>query len=253
MKFRISVLLLALLAMLAVGVVLSRENGRQSQAESSQLVAKTVSVSETDESSMHMDMGAHMKMSAARKLRPGDQERAESIAVRARQATEKYRDYRVALREGFQILQPQVAQQMYHFNHFGYAAEAERHFNAEHPTSLLYEKTGGGYRLIGVMYTAPADMTEEELDKRIPLSVARWHQHVNVCLPPGEPLQVLFGQGKKFGLDGSISTREACNEAGGQFHARLFGWMVHLYPDETTPEAMWSVERQAAPGGHHAH
>ena len=27
--------------------------------------------------------------------------------------------------------------------------------NPDHPTSLLYEKQGDGYKLIGVMYTAP--------------------------------------------------------------------------------------------------
>lgn len=28
------------------------------------------------------------------------------------------------------------------------------HFNPEHPTSLLYEKHGEDYKLLGVMYTA---------------------------------------------------------------------------------------------------
>ena len=41
----------------------------------------------------------------------------------------------------------------YHFNNPEYAREAAEHFNPEHPTSLLYEKNGDGYKLIGVMYT----------------------------------------------------------------------------------------------------
>ena len=142
---------------------------------------------------------------------------------------------------------------MYHFNNLRYYAEAERHFNVEHPTSLLYEKTREGYRLIGVMYTAPADLTEDELDERIPLSVAAWHQHVNVCLPEGDPLQNLFGNGTRFGLEGSISTEEECQKAGGRFYTRLFGWMVQLYPYERTAREMWSVERQMAEGSGHTH
>ncbi|MDQ3908182.1 MAG: hypothetical protein M3268_07540 [Acidobacteriota bacterium] len=200
-----------------------------------------------------MDMGPHMRMTAARALRPGDEERAGEIAARARRAVEKYRDYRAALRDGYEILAPEVPQSMYHFNNAAYFAEAERRFNVEHPTSLLYEKGGGGYRLIGVMYTAPASLSEDELDGRIPLSVAAWHQHVNVCLEQGDPLETMFSGAPRFGLEGSISAGSECREAGGEFYPRLFGWMVHLYPYERTPRAMWSVERQAEGGAHHEH
>jgi hypothetical protein len=192
-------------------------------------------------------------MTAVRPPLAGDEGRAAGVAARARRAIEKYQDYRAALRDGYEILLPHVPQKMYHFNNLGYYAEAERHFNVEHPTSLLYEKTGGGYRLIGVMYTAPAEASEDKLDARIPLSVAAWHQHVNVCLPEGDPLQNLFGSGTRFGLDGSITTEEECRKAGGRFHPRLFGWMIHLYPYERTAREMWSVERQMAEGSGHMH
>ncbi len=198
-------------------------------------------------------MGPHMKMTAARQARAGDEERAAGVAAAALRAVEKYQDYRAALRDGYEILLPHVPQKMYHFNHPTYYAEAERAFNVERPTSLLYEKSGGGYRLIGVMYTAAAALTEDELDERIPLSVAAWHQHVNVCLPEGDPLQNLFDVGKEFGLEGSISTEGECREAGGRFHPRLFGWMVHLYPYERTAREQWSAERQMAGGEGHAH
>ena len=48
----------------------------------------------------------------------------------------------------------------------------------------------------------------------------------------------------KFGLNGSISTEEACEAAGGTFMPHVFGWMVHMYPWEKTPDEIWSVERQ---------
>ena len=199
------------------------------------------------------DAGPHMRMTAPRAARAGDAARAAGIAAAARRAVEKYRDYRAALRDGYEILLPHVPQKMYHFNNLRHYAEAERRFDATRPTSLLYEKGGAEYRLIGVMYTAPAGLTEDGLDERIPLSVAAWHQHVNVCLPQGDPLRNLFGGGPGFGLDGSISTEAECREAGGRFYPRLFGWMVHLYPYERTPREMWSVERQMSGGSGHAH
>ncbi|MDQ4122136.1 MAG: hypothetical protein M3209_11910 [Acidobacteriota bacterium] len=214
--------------------------------------AITESQSETSEHA-HKVSDPHMKMTGLREPKPGDKERAEAIAAQARNAIEKYKDYRAALRDGFEILLPNVPQKMYHFNKLAYYAEAETNFNPEHPTSLLYEKADDGYRLIGVMYTAPSNFTEKELDERVPLSITQWHQHINICLPKGANLlNGLIGQGDKFGLEGSITTKEECEKEGGQFLPRLLGWMVHLYPYEQTTEAQWSVERQM-PGNSHRH
>ncbi len=129
----------------------------------------------------HMDMGPHMRMTALRPPQPGDAARAKEVAEAARKASEHYTDYRTALAEGFQIFHPEARQKMYHFNNIKYAMEARFQFNPEHPTSLLYEKRGDDYKLIGVMYTAPKRMSEDELDQRIPLSIAQWHEHVNFC------------------------------------------------------------------------
>jgi hypothetical protein len=99
------------------------------------------------------------------------------------------------------------------------------------------------------MYTAPAEMAEDELNERVPLSVTAWHQHVNICLPKGsDTFKGLIGQGSRFGIEGSIATKEECDREGGQFLPRLLGWMVHLYPyEQTVVEEMWSVERQMHP------
>ena len=189
-------------------------------------------------------------MTASRPATAADRQRADEVVRAARAAVAMYEDYRVALRDGYEILAPDVPQGTYHFNHFGNAAEAERRFDPRRPTSLLYEKAGAGYSLIGVMYTAPAGMGEEGLDARVPLGVARWHQHVNVCLPPRAGWQGgIFSADARFGLGGSIETQEACREAGGSFLPRLFGWMVHLYPFEPDSARAWSDERQF--GGHH--
>jgi hypothetical protein len=193
----------------------------------------------------HEAADPHMRMTALRDPNTEDKQRAEAIAEKARQSIERYKDYRNALRDRFEILLPDVPQKMYHFNKLENYLEAESRFNPERPTSLLYEKTADGYRLIGVMYTAPAGLSEDELNERVPLSVTQWHEHINICLPRGsDTFRGLIEQGDKFGLTGSITTREECDAADGQFLPRLLGWMVHLYPYEQTFEQMWSVERQ---------
>lgn len=191
-----------------------------------------------------MDMGPHMKMTSLRPPKPGDAERSRQVVEAARRASEKYKDYHAALADGFQIFLPNIPQKMYHFTNYGYAAEAEFHFNPEHPTSLLYEKQGSDYKLIGVMYTAPKRFTEDQLDERIPLSVAQWHEHVNFCAPPKHRGAELFQLHPEFGLHGSITTAEACDAAGGTFHPVIFNWMVHVYPFEKDQASTWSVERQ---------
>ena len=197
----------------------------------------------------HMDMGPHMKMTALRPAKPGDAARAQQVADEARKAAEKYTDYHAALADGFIIFHPELKQKMYHFTNYGYAMEAAFRFNPEHPTSLLYEKHGDDYKLIGVMYTAPKRFGEDQLDERVPLSVAQWHEHVNFCtapasMTPAEKFQAYLGHNAQFGLKGSIATQEACDAAGGTFHPVVFNWMVHLYPFEKDPASIWSVSRQ---------
>jgi hypothetical protein len=186
-----------------------------------------------------MDMSAHMSMTTLRTANPADEKRAEEILVQLRPAIEKYRDYRVALADGFQIFMPNIPQPHYHFTNYSYAIEASFVFNPAHPTSLLYKKTKDGYELEGAMYTARKLATEDDLNARVPLSVARWHKHTNLCLPPkGASLQnVNF---KEFGLRGSIVTEEACERAGGRWFPQIFGWMVHVYPYETDPAKIWA-------------
>jgi len=190
-------------------------------------------------SDMHMEMGPHMRMTSMRPPGPGDEKRAEEVLATLRPAIEKYKDYHVALDDGFKIFHPELPQDHYHFTNYKNAIEAQFTFNPAHPTSLLYKKVGGGYELEGAMYTAPRPYTEDQLNERIPLSVAKWHQHVNLCMPPkGEGLMRV--NWSEFGLRGSIATQDACESAGGRWSAVVFNWMVHVYPYETDPAKIWA-------------
>lgn len=186
-----------------------------------------------------MEMNAHMFMTDLRPASASDQKRAAEILSALRPAIEKYRDYKVAPADGFQIFLPNIPQDHYHFTNYRYALEAQFAFNPAHPTSLLYKKTADGYELEGAMYTAPKRATEDELNERVPLSVARWHKHVNFCMPQkGTAWQQV--NWKQFGMRGTISTEAACEQAGGVWRAQVFGWMVHVYPYETDAAKIWA-------------
>jgi hypothetical protein len=188
-------------------------------------------------------MAGHMHLTSLRPPQPGDQAKADAVVVAARQAMEPYKDYRKALANGYRIFLPNLPQPIYHFTNYENARAALTQFDPLKPTSLLYSKTAGGsYKLVGAMYTDRVGAAEDELNTRIPLSIARWHQHVNFCKAPPGQLAAYFGSDAKFGLMGSISTRDACEAAGGQFIPHVFGWMVHVYPYETDPAKVWSVE-----------
>ena len=190
-------------------------------------------------------MGGHMYMTTLRPIQPGDQQKADAIVAAAKTAIEPYKDYRKALADGYEIFLPNVPQPQYHFTKHEYGREAWSHFDPLKPTSLLYKKTeDGNYKLVGAMYTDRVGATEDELNERIPLSIAHWHQHINFCMaPPGlNAKTAYFGPQAKFGLLGSITTKEACDAEGGEFRPHLFGWMVHVYPFETDLKKIWAVD-----------
>jgi len=182
--------------------------------------------------------GAHMKMTSPHAQTPDDLARADEVVKSLRASLERSKDYRVALAEGYQIFLPNLAQPQYHFTNYWNGFMEAFAFDAARPTSLLYKKTKSGYELIGAMYTMPKNATEEQLNARVPLSVASWHLHTNLCMP--QKGQGARADWTKFGLAGSISTQEACDQAGGRFMPSVFGWMVHVYPFESSPEKIWA-------------
>jgi hypothetical protein len=187
----------------------------------------------------HMGMGPHMKMTAPRPRTAADEHRAEAIVETLRGAIAKYRDYRVAVADHFIQYLPNLRLPMYHFTNYEYAAQAHSHFDPSRPTSLLYKPVaGGGFELVGAMYTAARGFDEDQLDERVPLSIAAWHEHVNICLPP--PAKYATSDWTRFGFHGAIATESECQASGGAFHPLLFGWMVHVYPFEKDAAKIWA-------------
>src|SRR5258708_25742883 len=170
----------------------------------------------------------HMTMTAMRPQTPADVEKANEIVAQLKGGIEKYRDYHVALNDGFKIFMPNVPQPEYHFTSYRNGFLEAFTFDPARPTSLLYRKTSAGYELAGAMYTMPKRANEDQLNARVPLSVAMWHLHTNLCMPPRA--QVRNVDWSKFGLKGSIATQDACDAAGGRVLPSVFLWVVYLLP-----------------------
>lgn len=186
-----------------------------------------------------MDMNPHMFMTALRPENQADNKRAAQIVETLRKSIDRYKDYRVALADGYKVFLPNVPQKQYHFTNYRNAFKAMFRFDPTRPTSLLYEKVDGGYELEGAMFTDRKRATEAELNERVPLSIARWHKHVNLCLPPrGENASDV--NWKEFGPAGSIATKDACEAANGRWIPQIFGWMVHVYPYRADPSQVWA-------------
>jgi hypothetical protein len=176
-------------------------------------------------------MAKHMAYSDPRPLTPADSIRAMHVITELRQAIAKYQDVAVAEADGYKMFAPEIKNQpQYHFTKGLNAIRNQFGFDPARPTSLLYKKDAGGhFRLVGAMYTASRRTSEEELNDRVPLSVARWHRHVNWCIPPRGKKE-LWSETKDgrpvFGPLG-VATDEECKAAGGRFIKQAFGWMVH--------------------------
>jgi hypothetical protein len=205
------------------------------------ILAATTALGAPDGDMGHMS--GHMYMTTLAPMKDGDRQKADALVEGAKTAMAPYHDYRKALSDGYEIFLPNIPQPQYHFTKYEFGREARSHFDPLKPTSLLYTKTAdGGYKLVGAMYTDRVDAAEGELNDRIPLSIARWHQHINFCKAPAGQKAAYFGSDAKFGLRGSITTKEACEAAGGEFYPHVFGWMVHVYPYETNPKKIWSTD-----------
>lgn len=206
-------------------------------------MADSMSMPQMGSTSSDLMMGPHMKLSPTRAVRPGDVERANAVVATLRETLSKYQDYRVAKADGYKQFLPNVKQPRYHFTNLVNALAAEQAFDPTRPTSLLYDKVGDSFKLVGAMYTAPRTATPDQLEARLPLSIARWHQHVDICWgPPGTDKSKYIGPNAQFGLLGSIDTQTACDAAGGHFQPVLYNWMVHVYPFESDPTKIWRVD-----------
>jgi hypothetical protein len=215
--------LLALIAQLA---------GAQTRAQAAEAPLVSTTSAPAPVRTLEDNVKLHMEMSPSLHGNPSDSARAARVARELRTALIQYRDTAAAVADGYRMFMPHVKEQkVYHFTNSWRAVQEAFRFDPTKPTSLLYKKTPDGkFQLVGAMYTAPKRFGFDKLDARVPLSVARWHKHVNWCVPKGGAAgRWLERQHDEpvFGPESPIATKEACELVGGNFHSTLFGWMIH--------------------------
>jgi hypothetical protein len=197
----------------------------------------------------------HMEMTPTLRATAADSARAARIAATLRGALAKYRDTTAAVADGYHMFLPKVKEQkVYHFTNNWRAVQESFRFDPARPTSILYRKDStGALVLVGAMYTAPKRYGYDKLDARVPVSIARWHKHVNWCLPKrGESAR--WGERRDgellFGPESPVATKEACDLVNGRFQPTVFGWMLHanVFAGDD-PSTIWGDEH----AGHDMH
>lgn len=148
---------------------------------------------------------------------------------RAREATAKYQDVRVAEAAGYVPVGPDVPGMGVHF-----VLNLEPSgFDIEKPPMLLYQKNpdaSGGYTLVGVSYLwdGPEGSDGQPENPPFPKALALWHRHGNIC--------VLAHLENPHGL-----TEQQCRERGGRFIAKS-QWMVHAWIWKDNPAGVFTPE-----------
>ena len=200
------------------------------------------------------DTTSHMRMAERRVATAADSARARGIVAASRAALARYTDVAVAEQEGYVKFLPWLEEQdIYHYNNIQNVFASLSAFDATKPSSLLYRKEHGNLVLVGAMYTALPGSTADDLDARLPLGVAHWHEHVNFCGPKTQAVRDARQiDGAEVAKWLTITTREDCNAAGGQFVPRLFGWMAHVYMfGGDDPLTIWGGEHADHMHMHH--
>jgi hypothetical protein len=181
---------------------------------------------------MDANMMKHMALTPVRSATRADSVRATKVAAELTRAIARYSDTAVAVADGYRMFMPAVKnQRVFHFTSTRRALLSMFHFDPAKPTSVLYTRgSDGGLHLVGAMYTLGEHASLSRLNERVPLSIARWHEHINWCLPrKGDAAR--WSERKDgapvFGPESPIATEDACRAVGGDFHRHVFGWMLH--------------------------
>ena len=166
----------------------------------------------------------HMSFTPPRAGTPADSAKALAVVHTLRAAIAQYPTLAAAESAGYRSRLPDAMEQRRRMLHVARpkSRPGTAGFDPASPQALLYRRDESGrFRLAGAMFVAPEGATEEDLDARIPLSVARWHQHLDVCRGPKGEMKRRYRQ---------ATTASACDAAGGRFRSES-RYMVHVMVD----------------------
>lgn len=178
----------------------------------------------------------HMAMTPMHGPQTGDRERAAAVVAVAKSVLQRFPTVESAVAAGYNKFLPLSTLPVEHYvNGKRLSDEQAGRIDPAQPSSLLFERTAHGLKPIAVMYLAPPEATEAQLDAVVPLSVTRWHRHVDLCFAPGDDLQQKLSDDPRFGFAGTVVGETACHAAGGTWMPAYLGWMVHVWPNERNP------------------
>jgi hypothetical protein len=154
-------------------------------------------------------------------LTPREQRQVDAQLDRAREASARYRDIRVARADGYF----QVTQFLPGFGmHLASLSVPTSTFDPTRPKVLLYEPDGsGGYRLAGVAYAI--DRVSDVPPDGFAGGSDVWHYHRNLCFIPNGTVTIAFSQG-------------ACARLGGLYQAET-DWLLHAWIWEPNPRGVF--------------
>jgi hypothetical protein len=174
----------------------------------------------------------HMTFTTGRPGTPEDSARALAVVDKLRAAIAPYQTLAEAEKAGYHSrrdVESVKDGKLLHVAKWPKRPGQTQAFDPAAPQALLYRRgSDGEFHLAGGMFVAPPDATPVDLDAMIPLSVAHWHQHTNICVT---------GNRRSFKLVPRATTAEACQEAGGRFRAES-RYMVHVMTDAGNDLAM---------------
>ena len=161
----------------------------------------------------------------------GDVATLQDQLAAARAGTEKYRDVREALKDGYVQATQDLALLGAHFVNARYALDGV--FDPVRPEILLYAKIDGQWTLVGLSYASPFSDTDTPPEGFAgPLDV--WHYHTGLCFR---------GQS----VISSQLSAEQCRQAGGRFMQNT-GWMAHLWLYLESPEGLFAHQNSLLKG-----
>lgn len=175
---------------------------------------------------------AHMAFTAARPGTPQDSARALAVVDKLRDAIAPYQTLEEAEKAGYRARRDTGmvrGARLLHAGKWPKRPGQVQKFDPAAPQALLYRRgIDGELHLAGGMFVAAPSATLEDLDAMVPLSVAHWHQHENICVA---------GNRRSFRMVPKATTEEECTKAGGRFRTQS-RYMVHVMTDAGSDLAM---------------
>ena len=131
-----------------------------------------------------------------------------------RAATDRYRDVKAAVADGYVKVTDEVPNMGAHYQHQGHIDDGM--FNLEEPEGLLYVKDPAGkWQLRGTFFLLPREAVGDMHPETFTGPLDNWHMHYGLCVP-------------------EVALLDGCEMSGG-IPVQSSPWMVHAWVRDDNP------------------